>query len=784
MVFLPTDISGLAAWYDAGDAASITGTTPVTQWNDKSGNARHLTHATLGPDYVAASGVMRFNGPSSASAAGDYLNLPSMTVRTVFALFKAFNPQTATNRYHALLGHGANTDTLYLDLPAGTPSSYGIRPKNGLNKTTLNGGSWVNQTTADATVPVSFTLSGDIVGVEYTSARTGLTYMGGAGTAGGGPDWRPNWDLAEVVIFDRALTTDEKQEMEGYLAHKWGRADLLPSGHPYKASAPGSAVTLAADFASHAHSASSPALSVAGTLSVAGATHGQSASSPAFDNISLNDVAEHRIIQRLGTSGAIALSGGYTRTDPTEIQARVTQGVAVVKDWTTLTGAAIGGGNWSGTLDAVPQGGMYTIQVRSRDDSGAVLASVPGSHSWGVGDIYGLIGSSSAERWFTIGTGYSPDPLLKVYDGTWKAATATGAAAVTFGNRAIADCSVPVAIMDYGVGGTKLNQWVTTSDASYAAFRSALAAVGPIKAAIAVVGMNDARADEIASQSSHEANWRTLISHIRADAGDAGLPVLIWGAQRCAQAGMDDQQFAWMRNGEYAVGQDAGVTLALTTVDLELIGDNLHLTETGMVTAAARLARTAGALFHGTGLEWRPPEAMTATLLDDTHSDVTIVHHAGGDFTPASGITGFQISTDDFATMLGIDAAVRQSANVIRLTHATTGGTIAKLRYQYGASPDVSGAVNDNSLSPLPLTPMRAALSIFAGAYLVPGTGMHAISDSEPMLIDHVSVSLIPANADHALGGQALSLSAWPPPNRRRTLRVPGETRVTAITAD
>src|SRR3546814_3558826 len=95
-------------------------------------------------------------------------------------------------------------------------------------------------------------------------------------------------------------------------------------------------------------------------------------------------------------------------------------------------------------LGGVPEGGMYQVEVRSRAGAGEVIASAAGVNQWGVGDVYGVIGSSSAERWFTIGTGYSPHPLLKVHDGAWKAASSTGAAAVTFGNQAIADGGAPV----------------------------------------------------------------------------------------------------------------------------------------------------------------------------------------------------------------------------------------------------------------------------------------------------------------------------------------------------
>src|SRR3546814_17411533 len=114
---------------------------------------------------------------------------------------------------------------------------------------------------------------------------------------------------------------------------------------------------------------------------------------------------------------------------------------------------------------------MYQVEVRSRSGAGDVIASAAGVNQWGVGDVYGVIGSSSAERWFTIGTGYSPHPLLKVHDGAWKAASSTGAAAVTFGNQAIAAGGGPVGLLDFGVGGTTIAGWSNNSDAGYVAFQ-------------------------------------------------------------------------------------------------------------------------------------------------------------------------------------------------------------------------------------------------------------------------------------------------------------------------
>ena len=41
-------------------------------------------------------------------------------------------------------------------------------------------------------------------------------------------------DIGEIIMFKRALTSNERQRVEGWLAHKWGLQNELPVGHPYR----------------------------------------------------------------------------------------------------------------------------------------------------------------------------------------------------------------------------------------------------------------------------------------------------------------------------------------------------------------------------------------------------------------------------------------------------------------------------------------------------------------------------------------------------------------------
>jgi hypothetical protein len=48
----------------------------------------------------------------------------------------------------------------------------------------------------------------------------------------------PSSLFGELLIYNRSLSLEETQQMEGYLADKWNLKDKLPSNHPYKNGAP------------------------------------------------------------------------------------------------------------------------------------------------------------------------------------------------------------------------------------------------------------------------------------------------------------------------------------------------------------------------------------------------------------------------------------------------------------------------------------------------------------------------------------------------------------------
>ena len=39
-------------------------------------------------------------------------------------------------------------------------------------------------------------------------------------------------DISEIIAFESAITHENADKIEGYLAHKWGLTDQLANGHP------------------------------------------------------------------------------------------------------------------------------------------------------------------------------------------------------------------------------------------------------------------------------------------------------------------------------------------------------------------------------------------------------------------------------------------------------------------------------------------------------------------------------------------------------------------------
>nr|MCU0324130.1 VCBS repeat-containing protein [Spirosomataceae bacterium] len=222
--------ANLTAWYKAD--AGVTGTTAVTKWADNV-NGYDVIQATTGQEpafNAGASATMNYNPYLVFDGINDHLEYKDgrfMSTTSPGTLFGA-----ATNELNA--GY-ENLAVLGIDNPhMGTLADQQIMWMNGsapvridhptlLQKdfSTIYGYFWNSGTNAGSGLRQN--------GNEFYDATTDATIVGNGGTADGmftigGWEAVEIWtgNIAEIVLYDRNLTTAEKDRVDTYLAIKYG----------------------------------------------------------------------------------------------------------------------------------------------------------------------------------------------------------------------------------------------------------------------------------------------------------------------------------------------------------------------------------------------------------------------------------------------------------------------------------------------------------------------------------------------------------------------------------
>lgn len=425
-----------------------------------------------------------------------------------------------------------------------------------------------------------------------------------------------------------------------------------------------------------------------------------SAAVAASGTIAITTPADGRIHQRSGTTGTITVTGTYTGS-PTSIEARIvsdgTSTPLASFDWAVKV-ASPSAGTYSFSFTSVPQGGWYNVQVRFSNDT-LVTAT---SNKVGVGVLFGLTGQSNAWYWFrTFGTATDPNSLVRVYGNisSWAAPTkSTMAGAVLFGNAIATALSIPVGVLDYASSGTSLyNGWLPVSGTLNRSFTDGVGALDDkLEAVVWIQGEQDAA--DAQTQLQYYTNLGTLFADWRSAFGQASLPIVLATLGKYTGASYNDADAQAILNAQIQKCADANI-YRVDRMDLAL-SDTVHHTAGGFETLGSRCARAALAAI-GTVATYRGPRISEVRQVSASAFDVILTHDMGTDFTPTSGITGFRVL--DSGTPVTVSTAVRVSATKIRLTLASSPGSLPSVQYLYGIAPTVTGVVVDNGTLTLPL---------------------------------------------------------------------------------
>jgi trimeric autotransporter adhesin len=224
-------IAGLKTWLDAADIdgdgisegsseSTLSGVGSVAAWNDKSGNNNTLTSvgASSQPTYVSnglnAFATVRFDGNDLMRSTVEFGNN-----YTVFAVGQQQGSQSArlisSSSQNWLLGWWAGQqDRLYasgvwVSPYSGNPAEAGV-PKFYAATSSISG----------------TTLYGDGNVLSSTPTQGGALGSLALGGYGGGSEYSKA-DVSEVLVFDRALSDFERNQVDQYLRIKWTTGNVV-----------------------------------------------------------------------------------------------------------------------------------------------------------------------------------------------------------------------------------------------------------------------------------------------------------------------------------------------------------------------------------------------------------------------------------------------------------------------------------------------------------------------------------------------------------------------------
>jgi len=251
--FSPYQLFGLSLWLDAGDTSSvITSGSNLTQWKDKSGNSRNLTTKSGTITYGAYQGLNCIQNTNNSYIYS--LNPVDLTQFTFFivclsitnvtnqSVFCAIPQSNIYNSYNSFDSFGFFVDA---DIPRSR--FYGSLLGNNVidAATSSNSNSYplrmMAYTETSNTVLNSFVNgnTGSTNSGTSTRSNTCQGFVLGANFNGTSPNGATSVSYThEILVYNRVLITFQRQQMEGYLAWKWGLQANLPANHPFKNAPP------------------------------------------------------------------------------------------------------------------------------------------------------------------------------------------------------------------------------------------------------------------------------------------------------------------------------------------------------------------------------------------------------------------------------------------------------------------------------------------------------------------------------------------------------------------
>jgi hypothetical protein len=259
-VFSPSSFSSMQLWLDAADTTTLTGATAVSQWNDKSGRSNNVSQAVSGQQPVRYTTANGLTGLSYTASVGGTTDTGGQWFRGTFgtaitnnqlSIFTVGSMNSAAQNYGRAISLSQLTQNDFAASGGGTNIARNATSNQIIMEANGSGGPSSNISLATPFIAESIFdsanqtifLNGTQAGTRaftanFNIARSGIGFQAyqGVGTTS------DRWDgtINEVLVYNRGLSTDDRQTVEGYLAWKWGLQGNLPTTHPYKYLSPAS----------------------------------------------------------------------------------------------------------------------------------------------------------------------------------------------------------------------------------------------------------------------------------------------------------------------------------------------------------------------------------------------------------------------------------------------------------------------------------------------------------------------------------------------------------------
>ncbi len=231
--FSPTQITGCILWWDSSDKDQFTG---GTTWGDKSGSNNTGINGTPGASTMPTAArwtngnqVARFVAGSKNSVKTTN-TIPNLNV----TYFMVARIQAAIGTGYFMINNIDGQRQMYTTgttFPA--PVTAHASSASSIQVASLNQSQpivYAATVVTGASGFVTYT-NGTANAVRATSnSSASVHYFGSAN----GDSGYASIDIGEIIIYNTVLSTTNRQQVEGYLAHKWDVPGNLPATHPYR----------------------------------------------------------------------------------------------------------------------------------------------------------------------------------------------------------------------------------------------------------------------------------------------------------------------------------------------------------------------------------------------------------------------------------------------------------------------------------------------------------------------------------------------------------------------